>query len=106
MGSSTPFKTAKTIREYRTVFKGWDLRIPIGSTVANKTAQGNQDEYRFLQDTDAFAEKVTGFPNSILAHDLAHYGLNIPAEFCEPYAAEVVPVTPDEDDFTPKDSSE
>jgi hypothetical protein len=97
MINSTKYKIAKTIREYRVNYNGWDLLIPVGSTVANKTAGGNNDAYRFLQGTNEFAKLVTGYPNSILAHDLTHCGLNIPAEYCEPWPEEVMPVTPDED---------
>lgn len=104
--SGTKYKTAKTIREYRTFFKGWDLIVPAGSTVANKTARGCDDAYRFLQGTDEYAKMVVGHPDSILAHDLTHYGLNIPAEYCEAWPEEVMPVTPDEDDFTPEELDE
>ncbi len=39
---------------------------------------------------------MTGHPDSILAHDLKYYGLNIPAEYCEPWPVEAAPVAPDE----------
>lgn len=84
----TPFKTAKTSKEYRVKYSGYDLVIPAGSTVSNKTACGNDDAYRFLQGTSKLAQEITGFPSSLLSHDLTHYGLNIPAEYCEPYGNE------------------
>jgi len=82
----TPFKTSKTVKEYAVKYSGYNLVIPAGSTVSNQTACGNDDAYRFLQGASKLAREVTGFPSSLLAHDLAHYGLNIPAEYCEPYA--------------------
>ncbi len=44
--SKTTFKTARTIRECQVHCKGWDLIIPVGSVVANKTALGYDDGYR------------------------------------------------------------
>lgn len=82
----TTFKTAKTVKDYAVKYSGYDLIIPAGSIVNNRTACGNDDTYHFLEGTRKLAKDVTGFPHSILAHDLAHYGLNIPAEYCEPYA--------------------
>ncbi len=79
------YKMARTTKEYRTSYKGWDLVVPVGSTVSNKTAMGWDDAYRFWNDWKEYVEKLTGFKNSILAHDLTYYGLNIPAEYCEPY---------------------
>jgi hypothetical protein len=79
------FKTAKTIKEYKVNYNGYDLIIPVGSTVNNRTACGNDDNYRFLQNFNDLAEKVTTYKHSMLLHDLTYYGLNIPAEFCEPY---------------------
>lgn len=79
------YKTAKVTKEYRTRAFGYDVIVPAGATVSNKTACGNDDNYRFWQDWQLQAKELTGYSNSILAHDLTHYGLNIPAEFCEPY---------------------
>ncbi len=78
-------KIARTTKEFTTAYKGWDLVVPVGSIVSNKTAMGFDDAYRFWNDWTAYVEKLTGYKNSILAHDLTHYGLNIPAEYCEPY---------------------
>lgn len=85
MKNTTKFKAAKTIKEYSVKAFGYDLVIPVGSPVSNNTACGNDDSYRFLGGVGAFARAVTGVENSILLWDLTHYGLNIPAEFCEPY---------------------
>lgn len=79
------FKTSKTKREYRCRYRGYDLVIPVGSVVSNRTACGADDSYRFLQDTNELARQVTGFPTSTLQHDLTYYGLNIPADYCHPY---------------------
>jgi hypothetical protein len=80
-------KTAKTTKEYKVNYKGYELTIPVGSTVTNKTALGHDDNYRFLSQANCnkIAEKVTGCKTSILLHDLTHYGLNVPAEYCESY---------------------
>ena len=83
--SKTPHKTAKVISPYSVKYKGYDITVPVGATVSNSTACGNDDAYRFWQDWRAEAERLTGYKNSILAHDLAHYGLNVPAEYCEEY---------------------
>lgn len=84
-------KTAKTIKDY--VVKnyrgqgnhGHSYTVPAGSSISNHTACGNDDNYRFWTDFHKIAEETTGFKDSILAHDLTYYGLNIPAEYCEPY---------------------
>ncbi len=81
----TTYKTTKTIKEYRVKAFGYDFVIPVGSIVSNSTAMGCDDKYRFWVDWHGEAERLTGYRNSILAHDLDHYGINIPAEFCEPY---------------------
>jgi hypothetical protein len=88
----TVYKTARTHTEYRTVANGYELVIPAGSPVSNSTACGNDDSYRFLNGTAALAKAVTGFEHSILEHDLRYSGLNIPAEFCEPYVQPAQPV--------------
>jgi hypothetical protein len=84
----TTYKTAKTIKPYSVHFKGWDLEIPAGSIVSNETAGGCDDKYRFWSDYHKIAKELTGYHTSILRHDLEHYGLNIPAEYCEPYKLE------------------
>ncbi len=81
----TSFKSAKTIKEYKTNISGWEIVIPVGSIVSNKTAGGNSDDYRFWTDFKGYAEKLTGYRESMLSHDLTYYGVNVPAEFCEPY---------------------
>lgn len=86
MKTKTTPKTARVVREYRTTYKGWALVVPVGAVVTNRTACGPDDAYRFWQDWGEQVRKLTGFPDSILAHDLRHYGLNVPADHCEPYA--------------------
>lgn len=81
-------KWAKTIKEYKVKAFGHDIVVPIGSFVSNHTACGPDDNYRFLRGWGKLAEEITGFRNSILAHDLKFYGLNIPAEFCGPWQEE------------------
>lgn len=78
-------KVSKTIKDYSVKYGGYDLLIPSGSLVSNNTACGYDDNYRFLMSTHAIAKEATGFSRSILEHDLIHYGLNIPAEYCQPY---------------------
>jgi hypothetical protein len=78
-------KHAKTTKDYKINYKGYNLIIPKGSKVSNQTARGPDDYYHFwLIDTD-YIEKLTGSKNSLLLHDLTHRGLNIPKEYCEPY---------------------
>lgn len=81
------FKTARLIKPYEVKAFGYDLHIPAGSIVSNQTACGFDDSYRFWMDFRAIAALVTGFQSSILHHDLTHYGINVPAEYCEPYQA-------------------
>lgn len=82
----TKYKTAKTIKEYSITYNGWDIVIPVGSIVDNSTACGNDDAYRFWINWRGYVKKLTGYPNSILAHDLTYYGINVPAEYCEEYS--------------------
>lgn len=84
----TPYKTAKTIKEYKVRYSGggnlgYDITVPVGSTVSNRTALGCDDNYRFLQGVPT--KVLVGYDAGMLAFDLEHYGLNIPPEFCEPY---------------------
>lgn len=81
-------KTAKTIKDYtvKDLFGYGPVTVPAGSLVSNHTACGNDDGYRFWQDFREAAMNVSGFKDSLLHHDLTHYGLNIPAEYCEPYS--------------------
>lgn len=81
------FKTARTIKPYTARYKGWEITVPAGSIVSNKTACGPDDSYRFWSDWREAVKKLTGYDNSTLAHDLTYYGLNVPAEYCEPYDA-------------------
>lgn len=81
----TDLKTARTLKPYTTRAFGWEITVPAGATVSNQTACGPDDRYRFWQDFRAEAARLTGFPDSMLRFDLEHYGLNVPAEFCEPY---------------------
>lgn len=77
------YKTATTIKEYQTTYGTFKtpVVVPVGSVVSNRTACGYDDNYRFWQD---FYKSGLG---EIMNHDLKHYGLNIPAEYCEPYNA-------------------
>lgn len=83
-------KTSKTKFPYEVEYGGYRILVPVGTTVSNKTAGGPDDSYRFVVNTAQLASEVTGVPHSMLAHDLNYRGLNIPAEFCEPYEAEPV----------------
>jgi hypothetical protein len=83
----TKFKWSRTIREYKVKWgQGrvpYDITVPVGSLVNNQTALGCDDNYRFLTNFDT--KVLVGYEAGMLAHDLTHYGLNIPAEYCEPY---------------------
>ena len=81
----TTLKTAVTTKPYEVKAYGYTIIVPEGSRVSNHTAMGNDDNYRFWQDWRKTAEKLTGFKNSILAHDLNYRGINVPADYCTPY---------------------
>ena len=70
-------KTAKLVKDYEVTFKGWKLVVPTGTTVSNKTECGFNDNYRF-------ANRFDGLPDGAF-FDFDHYGINVPAEYCEPY---------------------
>ncbi len=88
-------KISRTHTPYACSAYGHSIALPVGTVVTNQTACGPDDAYRFVRDTAALARQITGLADSILAHDLKHYGLNVPAEFCEPYesASTVVPAS-------------
>lgn len=79
------YKTAKTVKDYHVEHHGYKFTIPKGSIVSNSTALGHDDNYHFWRDFEGIAKKLTGFKRSMLHHDLEHYGINIPAEYCEEY---------------------
>ncbi len=81
---------AKTVKDYHvTNYRGYGpFTVPAGSTVTSRTACGDDRNYRFWVDFYKVAEEVSGFKDSLLRHDLTYYGLNIPAEYCEPYTEE------------------
>jgi len=88
----TKIKTAKTTKEYHVKnYHGGSsighgsITVPIGSMVTNMTACGPDDNYHFWKDFHKIAKEISGFDNSILSHDLTYYGLDIPAEYCEPW---------------------
>ena len=70
-----------TTKDYTVKFKGYTITIPKGSKATNQTACGIDDNYRFWIDFYTIIEKLTGFKNSLLHHDLTYYGLNIPVEY-------------------------
>ena len=73
---------------YQVNFGGYDITVPIGTQVTNSTACGNDDNYRFVANTEALADLVVGKGKDVLLrHDLKYRGLNVPEEFCEPYAS-------------------
>lgn len=80
------YKASTVTRPYSVVYKGYAITLPAGWPVSNKTASGPDDAYRFAGNTGRLAKELTGFPDSLLAHDLKYYGLNVPAEYCAPYA--------------------
>lgn len=82
---NTTWKRSKTVKPFDATFTGISFTVPAGSTVSNMTALGPDDAYHFWEDFSEVAEKVTGFKDSMLRHDLDKYGLNIPDEYCEPY---------------------
>ncbi len=79
-------KTAKVIRLYTLNAFGYEITVPVSAVVSNSTACGYDDSYRFWCNFHAEAKRLSGFNNSILLHDLTHYGVNVPADYCEPYS--------------------
>ena len=86
-GATVPkAQRVKTTKDYVVKFRGYQgFTVPAGSIVTNVTACGVDNNYHFWTDFYKIAEEVSGFKDSILRHDLTYYGLNIPAEYCEPY---------------------
>lgn len=87
--STTTPKKARTLRDYTVRAFGYDITIPAGSVVSNKSALGYDDSTRFWEDFHAVAERLTGFKDSTLAHDLTHRGIDVPEEYCAPYSIPV-----------------
>jgi hypothetical protein len=85
MNKTTPLKTATTLKDFHVYKFGYNLVIPAGSKVSNQTAMGPDDNYRFWTDYRTVLVELTGYKNSMLHHDVEHYGVNVPAELCEPY---------------------
>jgi len=81
----TTYKTSTVTKPYTINFKGWSITVPVGAKVSNKTACGYDDSYRFWVDFKEYAKNMTGFDNSMLHHDLTHYGINVPKEYCRDY---------------------
>jgi hypothetical protein len=80
-------KTAKTVRDYTITAYGYEITIPAGSAVSNKTACGYDNNYRFWESHREIIKEITGYYNSILSWNITHYGINIPKEYCEDYPA-------------------
>ena len=80
-----PVKYSRTIGEYTLKYSGYKITVPIGSKVSNSTACGADDGYYYWTDFHETAEKLTGFKDSMLKHDLTYYGINIPSRYCIPY---------------------
>ncbi len=82
----TTLKKSTTTKEFKASFKGYDFVVPVGSIVDNWTSTGSDDVYYFWSDYQKIAEEITGHAHSMLSRDLEVYGLNIPADYCKPYA--------------------
>lgn len=83
--STITIKRAKTIKEYKVHAFGWDIVVPVGSHVSNNTACGPDDNYRFWRMFAPTIRELVGCANSMLEHDISTRGINIPAEYCEPW---------------------
>lgn len=81
----TIHKISTVTKPYTVNFKGWSITVPVGAKVSNQTACGYDDSYRFWVDYKEYAKNMTGFDNSMLHHDLRHYGINVPKEYCQDY---------------------
>ena len=82
------YQEVRTIKDYKTEFAGYSITIPAGSIVSNATACGRDNNYRYWVNFYDTAERLTGFKDSLLKHDLTYYGINVPAEYCEKYKDE------------------
>lgn len=78
-------KTSTLAKPYPVVFSGYQFTVPEGWPVSNSTACGPDDAYRFASNVRQLAKDVTGLEDSMLRHDLEHYGLHVPGEYCHPY---------------------
>lgn len=75
-------KAATVLKDYNVNFKGVDVVVAAGTIVTNRTAVGNDDDYRFPILNGPIA-KTSGLEHTgALMHDLVHYGINVPAEYC------------------------
>lgn len=83
------YKMAEVIKEYRVQAFGYEVVIPKGTIVFNSTALGPDDDYRFPMDCLKIAKLSAGDIYKGLLHDLTHYGINVPAEFCGPWSASI-----------------
>jgi len=81
----TKYNAAKTTKDYTTKFDGYEITVPKGSRVSNSTACGADNAYHFWTGWHKQVQEITGFKDSMLAHDLTYYGLNIPGKYCEKY---------------------
>ena len=81
------FKTSRTWRPYVGNVNGVRIHVPAESHVDNATAYGPDDNYFFWSRVD-WKQRFPpeGYP--LLAHDLEHYGLLIPSNYCRPYRKE------------------
>jgi len=77
--------TAKTIKEYQVTYGGYEIVVPVGSTVSSRTATGDDENYRFWIGYEKQVKELTGTKNSLLNWHLGSVGLDVPAEYCEPY---------------------
>lgn len=78
------FKTGLTTIAHNVSFKGYTLYLPVGTEFYSGT---NDDTYRFLtsRSLKVIAHEATGYYNSMLEHDLIHYGFNIESKYCGGY---------------------
>jgi len=80
-------KSATVLKDYHVNFKGGsnigtNVVVAAGTIVTNRTAMGNDDGYRFPILNGPIA-KTSGLAHTAaLMHDLTHYGINVPAEYC------------------------
>lgn len=66
----------QTTQEIKMNFKGYDITIPAGTRVTNKTACGVDEKYNFVDDLSWIPKDMP-----LLRHDATYYGVDIPAEY-------------------------
>ena len=75
-----------TNQEIQMNFKGYEITIPKGTKITNKTAMGYDENYNFISDLSWIKHvEFNGqmIPQYGLVHEATYYGISIPKEKVE-----------------------